>query len=223
MTEAGRQKTRERMLKDNPMKKESVRLKSARNHLGQIAWNKGINSEEYKKHYPGGIKGGRPPGYKHTIASKKKMSEIRIRMLATGETKLGRMGLEDLEKNRERMRKNRKNLDFNQKMSASFLTKVTKPHLKIQEILKDEGIKTETNMAFLFGSRYGSIDEVDSNKKIAIYIDGNYWHKYPEGRRWDRYCTKVLENLGWKVIRLWESEINEDIEKCRQKIKKYFE
>lgn len=220
MTEKGKQSLRDRMLKDNPMKNEATRIKMSNSLKGHIPWNKNMNSEEYKKHYPNGkIGGGRPKGYKHTTVSKNKMSEIRSRMLKDGTVKLGKLSLVNLEKNRERMRKNRQDPVFNQKMFKSLTVSVTKPHLKIQQILKEEGIESETNFSVLFGRIYGSVDEVITKNKIAIYVDGNYWHKFPEGRQWDRYCTTFLEKRGWIVIRLWESEINKDIEFCRNKIR----
>src|SRR5205814_661385 len=108
---------------------------------------------------------------------------------------------------RERMTEYRRNPSFNQKMFSSFARAVTKPHRQIKELLMQQNIKTETNYSFLFGNRFGSIDEADPNKKIAISIDGAYWHNYPQGKRWDKFCTTYLTNKGWKVLRFWDFEI----------------
>lgn len=81
----------------------------------------------------------------------------------------------------------------------------------------------------------GKPDIVSKKKQVAIFIDGDFWH----GRNWeerkaklqrgsnskywidkiqynmkrDINVTKELENKGWKVIRLWETDILKDVEK----------
>ena len=42
---------------------------------------------------------------------------------------------------------------------------------------------------------------------LVIECDGNYWHKYPSGVEKDNIRTKELIEKGFKVLRLWESEI----------------
>lgn len=118
------------------------------------------------------------------------------------------------------MKKNRQNLDFNKKLFKSWSKSVTKPHKKVQNWLKEHTkLSTETNAVFVFGNRTGSIDEANFCKKIAIYVDGNYWHNYPDGRRWDKFCSTYLKNKGWKVLRFWESEINKEPQKVIQQLK----
>ena len=43
---------------------------------------------------------------------------------------------------------------------------------------------------------------------IILEADGDYWHNYPEGYEIDRIRTKELQEQGFRVIRLWEHEIN---------------
>ena len=42
---------------------------------------------------------------------------------------------------------------------------------------------------------------------LVIECDGNYWHKYPIGLEKDHIRTKELLEKGFKILRLWESEI----------------
>jgi very-short-patch-repair endonuclease len=42
---------------------------------------------------------------------------------------------------------------------------------------------------------------------LVIECDGNYWHKYPVGNEIDHIRTSELIAKGFKVLRLWESEI----------------
>jgi very-short-patch-repair endonuclease len=43
--------------------------------------------------------------------------------------------------------------------------------------------------------------------ELIIECDGNYWHKYPIGTDIDNIRTRELIAKGFKVLRLWESEI----------------
>lgn len=84
----------------------------------------------------------------------------------------------------------------------------------------------------------GKPDIVFAQHKIAIFCDGEFWH----GRNWaerkgdfrrnksfwiekiernmarDRKVNRSLRALGWKVIRIWESDIKKDVRKCGAKI-----
>lgn len=53
--------------------------------------------------------------------------------------------------------------------------------------------------------------------KIAIEIDGNS-HRAIKRKIEDLKKTELLQKLGWKVIRFWNKEINENLEKCVKKV-----
>jgi len=74
--------------------------------------------------------------------------------------------------------------------------------------------------------------------KVAIFIDGCFWHKCPkcfirpksENKYWDkkiknnikrdRKINKQLKSEGIKVLRFWEHEIKKNIDNCYFKLKK---
>lgn len=78
----------------------------------------------------------------------------------------------------------------------------------------------------------GKPDLYFSKKKIAVFIDGCFWHKCPKDyirpkskkTFWDKKIehnikrdkvVKIeLEKQGIKILRFWEHEIEEDIQKC---------
>src|SRR5712691_2115629 len=91
----------------------------------------------------------------------------------------------------------------------------------------------------------GKPDIVNRSAKLAIFIDGDFWHGGQWRRRglaslddqfrqtesrdyWlrkirrnmDRDCraTAALAAGGWNVVRLWESEVLADVERCAGKI-----
>jgi very-short-patch-repair endonuclease len=45
---------------------------------------------------------------------------------------------------------------------------------------------------------------------IIIEIDGKYWHDYPNGREIDKIRDRELKDAGYKILRFWEYEIDED-------------
>ena len=74
------------------------------------------------------------------------------------------------------------------------------------------------------------------SQKIAIFIDGCFWHKCPKCFRppkshknyWeqkinrnlerDKIVNKMLKMEKWKVIRIWEHEITETPQKALRKV-----
>lgn len=80
----------------------------------------------------------------------------------------------------------------------------------------------------------GTPDIVFSRQRVAVFVDGDFWH----GRNWeqrksrltlgnnaaywiakigynrerDRHNDNLLTELGWKVIRLWETDVLRDPE-----------
>ena len=112
----------------------------------------------------------------------------------------------------------------------------TTPEILLQRALRKEKIKLKKHCSMLVGKP----DVVLVDKKIAIFVDGEFWHGY----RWeekkkkiknnraywipkierniarDRQNNKKLKKLGWQVIRFWQHQIIEDVQKCIQKIKK---
>lgn len=82
----------------------------------------------------------------------------------------------------------------------------------------------------------GVPDIVFPSKRVAVYIDGCFWHGCPEHylrprtreSYWaqklrlnverDRRQTAVLEEQGWRVCRVWEHEVFERIDAVVQEI-----
>lgn len=62
----------------------------------------------------------------------------------------------------------------------------------------------------------------DSNPiKIDIEVDGDRYHRNPDGSRKqdDVWRDIQLQGIGWKVIRFWVYQLREDINRCVVKIK----
>lgn len=104
--------------------------------------------------------------------------------------------------------------------------KNTKPELKLRKLLWAEGIRgyrVHYNLP-------GKPDIVFTRKKIAVFVDGCFWHKCPvcfkppatneifwneklqKNVERDRKVTSELESRGWTVLRFWEHEIRDSPE-----------
>ena len=97
--------------------------------------------------------------------------------------------------------------------------------------LRKCGVRFRGNMKSLPGSP----DIVIPERKTAIFVDGDFWHGYrfgvwkdrvsPFWRRKikrnivrDRSSFRRVRRLGWRVVRLWQHEIEWDISASVQKI-----
>ncbi len=89
----------------------------------------------------------------------------------------------------------------------------------------------------------GKPDYVLLKQRIAIFCDSHFWHGYQWEERqsdlkqnrdfWvkkierniehDKEINKELQALGWKVLRFWEHEIENDIESCVQKVMQFLD
>ena len=107
----------------------------------------------------------------------------------------------------------------------------TGPELKVRSVLKLNGFTYQPK------GIYGKPDFADRKNKIAIFVDGCFWHKCryhykapgTNANFWmakinknvqrDRLVRDTLEKEGYKVIRFWEHVVNSDPDKVMLKIK----
>lgn len=103
--------------------------------------------------------------------------------------------------------------------------KDTKLEIRVRSALHRKGFRFRKHMRELPGKP----DVVFTAAKIAVFIDGDFWHGYKfqswehkvsdfwkkkisENRNRDINNTRLLQDMGWQVIRLWEHDINDDLE-----------
>jgi DNA mismatch endonuclease, patch repair protein len=109
----------------------------------------------------------------------------------------------------------------------------TKPELAVAEFLKGRGVAFESHSRDLPGRP----DFVFRTERVAVFCDGDFWHgwRFPRWRlklseKWEAKIAKNrerdvrnhrrLRTLGWRVVRLWEHQIEHDIDWCTSKILK---
>lgn len=110
--------------------------------------------------------------------------------------------------------------------------KNTSPEVKLRKLLYAEGIRGYR----IHCNIPGKPDIVFTKKKIAVFIDGCFWHKCPvcfqePATRKEFWMKKIQSNIdrdervnkqlkedGWTVIRIWEHEIRKEPDSAVKKV-----
>jgi DNA mismatch endonuclease (patch repair protein) len=106
---------------------------------------------------------------------------------------------------------------------SRFPRRDTTPELALRRELHRRGLRYRV-MLPVPGARRRTIDIAFTRAKVAVFVDGCYWHgcfrhhKVPQSNRewWtekirrnrlrDKQTTEHLEQLGWRVLRFWEHD-----------------
>lgn len=98
----------------------------------------------------------------------------------------------------------------------------TKPETRLRSALHAQGFRFRKDYALRIDGKLVRPDIAFTRKKVAVFVDGCFWHSCPEHGRnpgvnegyWspklrrnaerDRDQTRLLQNEGWQVVRIWE-------------------
>lgn len=117
--------------------------------------------------------------------------------------------------------------------------KNTKPELVFRRALWKENIRYRIHVRTFAGIP----DLLIKKYKLAIFVDGSFWHGYEWEKRktkiksnrdfWipkiernmqrDQQSRQLLESVGYTVMRFWEHEIQQNLEACINQVKLYIE
>jgi DNA mismatch endonuclease, patch repair protein len=110
----------------------------------------------------------------------------------------------------------------------------TGPEVKLRRLLWRSGLRGYRLHYHLVGRP----DIVFVGKKVAVFVDGCFWHGCPtcgdgrapssntaywnakleKNRARDRKRSEELRQQGWVVIRLWEHEVIKEEQACLERI-----
>jgi len=94
-----------------------------------------------------------------------------------------------------------------------------------EEIIAKEFRKRKIYFAQNVKSIIGKPDFVFRRKKIAVFIDSDFWHGHPKrcimpktncsywnqkilrNKKRDKFVNRKLGKAGWKVVRIWEHNL----------------
>jgi len=106
---------------------------------------------------------------------------------------------------------------------ARVRQKDTKAELNLRKALHSKGLRYRLHVALLSKPRRVA-DIVFYSARVAIFVDGCFWHGCPEHASWpksnpefwrekieanrarDADTDRRLETLGWSVVRVWSHE-----------------
>jgi len=215
-----RRKNRKRMIENNPMKDPEI-VKKNINAISRTDQNERMSKymkELWKKpEYRQRVKDGRGEWH-HTEETKKLLSELKIgkepwiKGKKIDLKKYPNYGMKGKSHTEETKRKCRQSALEQKPKFPKFNTSIEK---------KMKGELKRRNLSFKPQYVIANITRADfalPEQKIVIQCDGDYWHNYPYGTEKDHYQNKVLKELGWMVFRFWEREIQEDVQKCVNKV-----
>jgi DNA mismatch endonuclease (patch repair protein) len=107
------------------------------------------------------------------------------------------------------------------KVMAAIRSKDTRPELAVRAGLRAVGA---TGYRLHVRSMPGRPDLAFTRWKVAVFVDGAFWHGHPDhfdeagaspywkekmarNRRRDREANAALEKDGWTVVRCWDFEV----------------
>jgi len=123
---------------------------------------------------------------------------------------------------------------FTSQKRSDIMSKVrsskTKPELLLKEALKGLRLRYQPG-------GYGKPDFASKKLKIAIFVDGSFWHGRPGyglpssnkefwrkkikiNKKRDLKVNKTLRNKGWTVMRFWDYEVKNNPLSIRKLIKR---
>jgi DNA mismatch endonuclease (patch repair protein) len=115
----------------------------------------------------------------------------------------------------------------------------TRPEIKLRKALWNLGFRYRKNVRKLPGCP----DIVFRKYKLAIFVDGGFWHgenwsekkpklktnrdfwipKIERNMQRDETINALLADKGWYVMRFWESEIKTNLERCIDRISSFMQ
>ena len=121
------------------------------------------------------------------------------------------------------------------KCMQSNKSKGTKPELVLAKAMWAVGLRYRKNS----GSIFGKPDFSFKKYKVAVFVDGEFWH----GKDWEQrkaeikgnrefWIAKIERNIrrdmevtgrlkaeGWTVLRFWSNDVVKDTTSCAEKVK----
>lgn len=125
---------------------------------------------------------------------------------------------------------------FTKKKRSEIMSKIRSKDTKIEKTVFKELRKRKIYFQKYYSKVVGRPDIALPKKKKAVFIDGDFWHGYKffktksmlPKKYWqakietnimrDRKNRAKLKKEGWKVMRVWEHEIENDLSSAMEKL-----
>ena len=114
---------------------------------------------------------------------------------------------------------------------SRIMGKDTGLEMRVRSALHRRGLRFRKHVKELPGRP----DIVFTKARLVVFVDGDFWHGYrfpswkhkltnfwkkkiSKNRERDIRNRRKLKNMGWRVIRLWQHEIEQDFNSCISRI-----
>ena len=122
--------------------------------------------------------------------------------------------------------------EFDSRRLAQVRSKETKPERLLRKMLWQNGLRGYRNHPALPGKP----DVFFPRYKLAVFVDGYFWHGCPQhfkeptnnaqywtnkinrNRNRDRLVSEELEQMAYRVVRMWEHEVKREPDNVLQRI-----
>ncbi|WP_250868175.1 very short patch repair endonuclease [Methanococcoides seepicolus] len=130
-------------------------------------------------------------------------------------------------------------LESTSKVMSANKGKDTKPELLLRKALREMGL---SGYRLHWKRAVGHPDIAYPGRKIAIFVNGCYWHRCPycdlplpksniefwankfkKNIERDAEKKRKLEDDGWTVLVFWECQIKENVQNCAKKVKELWD
>ena len=157
-------------------------------------------SDETKKKISDANSGEKNGMYKrgHSEESKEKIRQAAIDMWANNPDKM--LAAMNTPEKKQKCREARAKVVLPLKNSL--------PEQKIEALLIECGLEYQKHKYIKFIENGYQCDVFLPDLNTIIEIDGLYWHNYPDYREIDIKRTKQVQDCGYKILRLWEHEVD---------------
>lgn len=116
---------------------------------------------------------------------------------------------------------------------AAIRARDTKPELALRAALRQAGA---TGYRLHRRDLPGRPDMAFIRWKVAVFVDGVFWHGHPDhwnperaasdywrekierNIRRDRETDQALSERGWRVIRIWDTDVRDDLDGCTARV-----
>lgn len=123
---------------------------------------------------------------------------------------------------------------FSKEKRSDIMSKIRSKNTKPELMLRKALFKAGARGYRLKSKLPGSPDLAYTKAKVAVFVDGCFWHGCPTcysepGQNKDYWKSKLERNkerdykaneelklLGWKIIRFWEHQVKKDLSGCVQ-------
>ena len=125
---------------------------------------------------------------------------------------------------------------FSKEQRSEIMSRIRSSNTKIELLVFKELRKRKVYFQRHYKRAVGKPDIALPRKKKAVFIDGDFWHGYnidslknkPTRQFWikkiednikrDKIVNATLIEDGWKILRVWENEINKNLDYSMDKI-----